>query len=188
MKKSQEFKNCKATALVFLKVDYVVSKLMEFGRVMMPNVGSTANVVSSGIVGEFYLAEEDYHKTPIDTNDDSFTKELDHQESITSSYRSTNSIREVDLILSEAIYDLRCITELMISTGCLRDCIQVIQWRLKEVISISRRSLEKLFNILDLHDALSHLLPNIEIIFESKSSESIRVQVVEILSKVRGDC
>ncbi|KAL0396959.1 UNVERIFIED_CONTAM: Exocyst complex component EXO70B1 [Sesamum calycinum] len=53
-----------------------------------------------------------------------------------------------------------------------------------EAISISRRSPEKLFKILDLHDALSDLLPDIESVFESKSSESIRVQAVEILSRL----
>nr|GMD32261.1 exocyst complex component EXO70A1-like [Ipomoea batatas] len=53
-----------------------------------------------------------------------------------------------------------------------------------EAISISRRSPEKLFKILDLHDALSDLLPDIEIVFESKSSESIRVQATEILSRL----
>uniref|UniRef100_A0A0V0IFU9 Exocyst subunit Exo70 family protein n=1 Tax=Solanum chacoense TaxID=4108 RepID=A0A0V0IFU9_SOLCH len=53
-----------------------------------------------------------------------------------------------------------------------------------EAISISRRSPEKLFKILDLHDALSDLLPDVEIVFESKSSESIRVQAVEILSRL----
>ncbi|KAL0354452.1 UNVERIFIED_CONTAM: Exocyst complex component EXO70A1 [Sesamum radiatum] len=53
-----------------------------------------------------------------------------------------------------------------------------------EAISISRRSPEKLFKILDLHDALSDLLPDIETVFELKSSESIRVQAVEILSRL----
>ncbi|KAJ8535820.1 hypothetical protein K7X08_034221 [Anisodus acutangulus] len=219
--------------------------------------------------GEFNLPEEDYHDTPTSTDDDSFTKELDHQESSTSSYRSTNSIREVDLMPSEAIYDLCCIAERMISAGYLRECIQVygsvrksavdlsfrklgieklsigdiqrLDWEtletkirrwiraakvcvrvlfasekklceqifdglgtatddacfmetikgpaiqllnFAEAISISRRSPEKLFKILDLHDALSDLLPDIEIVFESKSSESIRVQAVEILSRL----
>ncbi|KAK4361772.1 hypothetical protein RND71_017013 [Anisodus tanguticus] len=219
--------------------------------------------------GEFNLPEEDYHDTPTSTDDDSLTKELDHQESSTSSYRSTNSIREVDLMPSEAIYNLRCIAERMISAGYLRECIQVygsvrksvvdssfrklgieklsigdiqrLDWEtletkirrwiraakvcvrilfasekklceqifdglgtatddacfmetikgpaiqlfnFAEAISISRRSPEKLFKILDLHDALSDLLPDIEIVFESKSSESIRVQAVEILSRL----
>ncbi|TQD77122.1 hypothetical protein C1H46_037348 [Malus baccata] len=53
-----------------------------------------------------------------------------------------------------------------------------------EAISISRRSPEKLFKILDLHDALMDLMPDIESVFESKSSESIRIQAVEILSRL----
>ncbi|XP_060205981.1 exocyst complex component EXO70A1 [Lycium barbarum] len=239
--------------------------------------------------GEFNLPEEDYNETPTkgrssssgsyklqvldpsltSTDDDSFTKELDHQESSTSSYRSTNSIREVDLMPSKAIDDLRSIADRMISAGYLRECIQVygsvrksavdssfrklgieklsigdiqrLDWEtletkirrwiraakvcvrmlfasekklceqifedlgtatddacfvetikgpaiqlfnFAEAISISRRSPEKLFKILDLHDALSDLLPDIEVVFESKSSESIRVQAVEILSRL----
>lgn len=53
-----------------------------------------------------------------------------------------------------------------------------------EAISISRRSPEKLFKILDLHDALADLFPDIEIVFESKQAESIRVQAAEILSRL----
>ncbi|KAJ0006833.1 hypothetical protein Pint_29186 [Pistacia integerrima] len=53
-----------------------------------------------------------------------------------------------------------------------------------EAISISRRSPEKLFKILDLHDALEELLPDIEAVFYSKSSDSIRVQAAEILSRL----
>ncbi|KAL3528569.1 hypothetical protein ACH5RR_007891 [Cinchona calisaya] len=198
-------------------------------------------------------------------------KEFDHQESGNSSsgYRSTNGIREIDLMPSESIYDLRSIAERMITAGYLRECIQVygsvrksaldanfrelgieklsigeiqrLQWEslekkirkwiraakvcvrilfpsekklceeifhdlgtasddacfletikgpaiqlfnFAEAISISKRSPEKLFKILDLHDALSDLLPDIEIVFESKSMESIRVQAVEILSSL----
>ncbi|EYU21299.1 hypothetical protein ABFS82_09G125600 [Erythranthe guttata] len=200
-------------------------------------------------------------------------KQLEHQESSTStpgsSYKSTSSIREVDLIPSDAVYDLRSIAERMIAAGYLRECIQVyasvrksavdaslkklnveklsigdiqrLQWEalerkirhwiraakicirvlfaserrlceqifeglgtsaddacfmetikgpaiqlfnFAEAISISRRSPEKLFKILDLHDALSDLMPDIENVFESKSSESIRVQAVEILSRL----
>ncbi|KAL7100248.1 hypothetical protein ACP275_09G135700 [Erythranthe tilingii] len=200
-------------------------------------------------------------------------KQLEHQESSTgtpgSSYKSTSSIREVDLIPSDAVYDLRSIAERMIAAGYLRECIQVyasvrksavdaslkklnveklsigdiqrLQWEALEIkirrwiraakicirvlfaserrlceqifeglgtsaddacfmetikgpaiqlfnfaeaISISRRSPEKLFKILDLHDALSDLMPDIENVFESKSSESIRVQAVEILSRL----
>ncbi|KAM3308264.1 exocyst complex component EXO70A1 [Capsicum chacoense] len=207
-----------------------------------------------------------------DSEDDSpLTKDLEHQERSTSSvsYRSTNSIREIDLMPYNAIYDLRCIAERMILAGYLRECIQVygsvrksavdssyrklgieklsigdiqrLEWEtletkirrwiraakvcvrilfasekklceqifeglatatddscfmetikgpaiqlfnFAEAISISRRSPEKLFKILDLHDALSDLLVDIEIVFDSKSSESIRVQAVEILSRL----
>ncbi|KAL2462477.1 exocyst subunit exo70 family protein D1 [Forsythia ovata] len=200
-------------------------------------------------------------------------KILEHQESSSSSagsmYKSTSSIREIDLIPSDAIYDLRCIAERMIAAGYLRECIQVygsvrksavdasfkrlgieklsigdiqrLEWEVLETkirrwiraaricirvlfasekrlceqifeglgtstddacfmetikgptiqlfnfadaISISRRSPEKLFKILDLHDALMDLMPDIEVVFESKSSESIRVQTVEILSRL----
>ncbi|KZV43478.1 exocyst complex component 7-like [Dorcoceras hygrometricum] len=61
-------------------------------------------------------------------------------------------------------------------------CIQLFNFA--EAISISKRSPEKLFKILDLHEALSDLLPDIEIVFESKSSESIRVHAAEILSRL----
>ncbi|CAH8255606.1 unnamed protein product [Arabidopsis lyrata] len=53
-----------------------------------------------------------------------------------------------------------------------------------EAISISRRSPEKLFKILDLHDALTDLLPDMEEIFDSSSSESILVQATEIQSRL----
>lgn len=53
-----------------------------------------------------------------------------------------------------------------------------------EAISISRRSPEKLFKILDLHDALLDLLPDVEAVFRSNLSESIRVQASEILSRL----
>lgn len=49
-----------------------------------------------------------------------------------------------------------------------------------EAISISRRSPEKLFKILDLHDALTDLLPDMEEIFNSDSSQVILVQATEI--------
>ncbi|CAK9179853.1 unnamed protein product [Ilex paraguariensis] len=205
------------------------------------------------------------------TDHHAISKEMEHQESSRSSasYRSSSSIREIDLIPSETIYDLRSITERMISAGYLRECIQVygsvrksavdasfrslgieklsigdiqrLEWEVletkirrwiraakvcvrilfasekklceqifeglgtstddacfmetvkgpaiqlfnfAEAISISRRSPEKLFKILDLHDALSDLLPDIDIVFEWKSSESIRVQGAEILSRL----
>ncbi|MCE3050118.1 hypothetical protein HAX54_046483 [Datura stramonium] len=164
------------------------------------------------------LPDEDYE------DDSPLTKDLEHQESNSScSYRSTNSIREIDLMPSDAIYDLRCIAERMILAGYLGvyseeklsiGDIQRLEWetletkirrwiraakvcvrilfasekklceQIFEAISISRRSPEKLFKILDLHDALSDLLVDIEIVFDSKSSESIRVQAVEILSRL----
>ncbi|KAK6148764.1 hypothetical protein DH2020_016289 [Rehmannia glutinosa] len=215
---------------------------------------------------EFELSEEIAESS-------SFDRQFEHQESNTSTtsrcYKSTTSIREVDLISCDAVYDLRCIAERMIAAGYLRECIQVyasvrksavdaslkklnveklsigdiqrLEWEtletkirrwiraakicvrvlfasekrlceqifeglgnsaddscfmetikgpaiqlfnFAEAISISRRSPEKLFKILDLHDALSDLLPDIEAVFESKSSESIRVQAGEILSRL----
>ncbi|XVF74287.1 hypothetical protein PTKIN_Ptkin13bG0098100 [Pterospermum kingtungense] len=196
--------------------------------------------------------------------------QLQHCESSdSSSYRSTSSIREVDLMPVEAICDLQAIATRMISSGYLRECIQVygsvrksavdssfrklgieklsigdiqrLEWEsleskirrwiraakvcvrilfasekklceqifesvgtdiddacfmetvkgpaiqlfnFAEAISISRRSPEKLFKILDLHDALMDLLPDIESVFDSKSSDSIRVQAAEILSRL----
>ncbi|KVH92917.1 exocyst complex component EXO70A1-like [Cynara cardunculus var. scolymus] len=53
-----------------------------------------------------------------------------------------------------------------------------------EAISISRRSPEKLFKILDLHDSLLDLLPDIDDVFDSKAAESISIQVTEILSRL----
>ncbi|XP_022721623.1 exocyst complex component EXO70A1-like [Durio zibethinus] len=186
-----------------------------------------------------------------------------------SSHRSTSSVREVDLMPAEAISDLQAIATRMISSGYLRECIQVygsirksavdssfrklgieklsigeiqrLEWEdleskfrrwiraarvcvrilfasekklceqifecvgtdiddvcfvetvkgpaiqlfnFAEAISISRRSPEKLFKTLDLHDALMNLLPDIEAVFDSKSSDSIRVQAAEILSRL----
>jgi exocyst complex component 7 len=54
-----------------------------------------------------------------------------------------------------------------------------------EAISIGRRSPEKLFKIIDLHDALSDLLPDVSDIFAaSKAAESIYEQAVEIRSRL----
>ncbi|KAL3511597.1 hypothetical protein ACH5RR_024314 [Cinchona calisaya] len=54
-----------------------------------------------------------------------------------------------------------------------------------EVVSTaSSRSPDRLFRILDLYEALSGLLPDIETAFEGRYSESIRVQAVETLSKL----
>ncbi|KAL7617447.1 exocyst complex component EXO70A1 [Lactuca sativa] len=185
------------------------------------------------------------------------------------SYRSMSSIREIDLIPSDSIYDLRCIADRMIAAGYFRECVQVygsvrksavdasfkklgveklsigdiqrLEWEalnskigkwiraakvcirvlfasekrlcqqifedlgtaaddacfmetvkgpaiqlfnFAEAISISRRSPEKLFKILDLHDACMDLLPDIDAVFFFKSAESIRVQATEILSRL----
>ncbi|KAM6601726.1 hypothetical protein CsatA_021335 [Cannabis sativa] len=202
-----------------------------------------------------------------DKDDDDLLRRGDSSNSV--SYRSTSSIREIDLIPSDAVIDLRSIAERMISAGYLRECIQVygsvrkstvdssfrrlgieklsigdiqrLEWdqletkirrwiraakvcirivfasekklceeifdgvgtaiddacfmetvkgpaiqlfNFAEAISISRRSPEKLFKILDLHDALMDLIPDIDVVFESKSSESIRIQAAEILSRL----
>lgn len=202
-----------------------------------------------------------------DDEDDELLKRRDSSNSV--SYRSTSSIREIDLIPFDAVTDLRSIAERMINAGYLRECIQVygsvrksavdssfrrlgieklsigdiqrLEWdqlevkirrwiraakvcirivfasekklceqifegigtaiddacfmetvkgpaiqlfNFAEAISISRRSPEKLFKILDLHDALMDLIPDIDVVFESKSSESIRIQAAEILSRL----
>lgn len=185
------------------------------------------------------------------------------------SYRSSSSVREIDLVPSEAIYDLRCIAERMISCGYMRECVQVygsvrksavdasfrrlgleklsigdiqrLDWDALEVkirrwiraakacirvlfasekklceeifygigtkiedacfmetvkgpaiqlfnfaeaISISRRSPEKLFKTLDLHDTLMDLIPDIDVVFQCKLAESVRVQAAEIVSRL----
>ncbi|XP_058194849.1 exocyst complex component EXO70B1-like [Rhododendron vialii] len=51
-------------------------------------------------------------------------------------------------------------------------------------ISLSPRAPEKLFKILDLHDAMLDLLPDIEVVFESELSKMIRVEAAEILSEL----
>ncbi|KAG8056878.1 hypothetical protein GUJ93_ZPchr0002g23921 [Zizania palustris] len=54
-----------------------------------------------------------------------------------------------------------------------------------EAISIGRRSPEKLFKIIDLHDAIADLLPDVSDIFSaSKAGESIYVQAAEIRSRL----
>ncbi|KAI3802752.1 hypothetical protein L1987_30895 [Smallanthus sonchifolius] len=197
------------------------------------------------------------------------SSEQGESSSTTVTYRSMSRIREIDLIPSDSIYNLRCIAERMITAGYFSECVQVYgsvrksavdasfnklgveklsigdiqrleweafnanigKWNLAakvcvrvlfasekrlcrlifedlgtdaddacfletvkapviqlfnfaEAISISRRSPEKLFKILDLHNALLDLLPDIDAVFDSISSESIRVQVTEILSRL----
>ncbi|KVI05860.1 exocyst complex component EXO70A1 [Cynara cardunculus var. scolymus] len=186
-----------------------------------------------------------------------------------SSYRSMSSIRELDLMPSDSICDLRSIAERMIAAGYLKECVQVyggvrksaldasfkklgiekltireiqrLEWEalnakigkwiraakmcirvlfasekrlceqifeglgsaaddacfmetvkapanqlfnFAEGISISRRAPEKLFKILDLHDTLFDLLPDIDAVFDGKSAESFRQQAAEILSRL----
>ncbi|KAI3949775.1 hypothetical protein MKW92_039965 [Papaver armeniacum] len=206
----------------------------------------------------------------VDYSDDQEHDNGEHHRGRTStSYRTTSSIKEIDLIPQEPISDLRSIAERMITAGYLRECIQVygsvrksavdasfrrlgveklsigdvqrLEWdeleakikrwikaakicvrilfasekrlceqifeelgtnaddacfmetvkgpaiqlfNFAEAISISRRSPEKLFKILDLHDALSDLLPDVDAVFRSKSSESVRIQATEILSRL----
>ncbi|KAL9463658.1 hypothetical protein AB3S75_001467 [Citrus x aurantiifolia] len=216
---------------------------------------------------------QEQEKDHLDSTTSSTTYDvLKHSESntsVSSSYRSTSCIREIELIPEETIEDLKNIAQRMIAAGCLRECTQVygsvrksaidssfkrlgveklsigdiqrLEWdaletkirrwiraakvcvrilfasekrlceqifdgvgtaiddacfmetvkgpaiqlfNFAEAISISRRSPEKLFKILDLHDALVELMPDIEIVFDSKSSDSIRVQAAEILSRL----
>ncbi|XP_010501071.1 PREDICTED: exocyst complex component EXO70B1-like isoform X2 [Camelina sativa] len=75
----------------------------------------------------------------------------------------------------------------MEETTCFMDIVKGSALQLfnfPEAISISRRSPEKLFKILDLHDALTDLLPDMEEIFDSSSSEAILVQATEIQSRL----
>ncbi|XVF25245.1 hypothetical protein REPUB_Repub13aG0196600 [Reevesia pubescens] len=215
------------------------------------------------------LEEDDSLSNKSNSNNSNLLQFHHCESSDSSSYRSTSSIREVDLMPPDAIADLQAIAMRMISSGYLRECIQVygsvrksavdssfrklgieklsigdiqrLEWEalenkirrwiraakvcvrilfasekklceqifecvgtdiddacfmetvkgpaillfnFAEAISISRRSPEKLFKILDLHDALMDLLPDIEAVFDSKSSDSIRVQAAEILSRL----
>ncbi|KAJ4893579.1 exocyst subunit exo70 family protein D3 [Raphanus sativus] len=184
-----------------------------------------------------------------------------------SSYRSTSSIREMDLISPEAASDLRSIVQRMVAAGYSRECVQVygsvrksvvetilkqlgivkisigdvqrLEWEViegkirkwiraakvcvrivfssekrlcsqlfddeamdetcymetvktsalrlftfPEAISISRRSPEKLFKILDLHDAMGDMMPDIEAIFDSDSSQAVYLQACEIQTRL----
>ncbi|XP_020269710.1 exocyst complex component EXO70A1-like [Asparagus officinalis] len=192
------------------------------------------------------------------------TSEGSNSTRTSSSYRSTKSIREIDLLPSDAISDLRAIADRMIDAGYGRECFQVygsvrkaaidlnlrhlgveklsigdvqkLEWEVLEgkirrwiraakacvrivfaserslcdrvfgsdeapfidtvkgaalqlfgfpdAISIGRRSTEKLFKILDLHDAISDLLPDIAFVFRSKASESIYSHASDILSRL----
>ncbi|KAH0453493.1 hypothetical protein IEQ34_017817 [Dendrobium chrysotoxum] len=187
--------------------------------------------------------------------------------SSTPSYRSTSSIREIDLLPDDATQDLRSIADRMIAAGYGRECFQVygsvrksavelcfrhlgierlsigdvqrLDWvaleskirrwiraarvciriifaserrlcdlifaglagddapfvetvkgaavqllSFAEAISIGRRSPEKLFKILDLHDALTDLLPDVAVIFQSRALESLNTQVSDIIARL----
>ncbi|VVA95046.1 unnamed protein product [Arabis nemorensis] len=88
-------------------------------------------------------------------------------------------------LLCEHVFD--SVGAVNIHEACFMETVKgpAIQlFNFAEAISISRRSPEKLFKILDLHDALIELLPDIESVFDLKSSDSIRVQAAEILSRL----
>ncbi|KAL6996233.1 hypothetical protein U1Q18_006368 [Sarracenia purpurea var. burkii] len=240
---------------------------IETDSLLDPSSSIRSSLRTDSIVGE--LQVEDFPDDDVATKEAAELGEERGESSFLSRYRSTDCIREVDLIPSEAIYDLRIIAQRMISAGYLRECVQVygsvrksaadssfrllgieklsigdvqrLEWEVletkirrwiraakvcvrvlfasekklcehifeglgtgtedacfmetvkgpairllnfAEAISISRRSPDKLFKILDLHDALSDLLPDVDIVFQSKSLESIRVQAAEILSRL----
>ncbi|KAL2343639.1 hypothetical protein Fmac_004924 [Flemingia macrophylla] len=71
------------------------------------------------------------------------TNRDDTASSAASSYRSTSSIREVDLLPSDAFYDLHCIAERMVSSDYLRQCIQVYG-------SVRKSSVDASFHKLDM--------------------------------------
>lgn len=220
---------------------------------------------------EFGDDDEEDDDNSLDDEDPRKFRELEADRRSSSSRRSsTTSIREIDLVPSDAISDLRSIADRMIAAGYLRECIQVygsvrksvvdagfrqlgiekltigdvqrLEWdalekkirrwiraarigvrilfaseklvckrifdglgdddagdacfmeavkgaaiqlfNFAEAVSISRRSPEKLFKILDLHDALSDLLQDVDFVFRSGSSESVRAQAAEILSRL----
>ena len=97
-------------------------------------------ISSSSRSGEFDVDEEDdsYH----DEEDPRRFQELEIGRRSSSSRRSsTTSIREVDLVPSDAICDLRSITERMIAAGYLRECIQVYGSVRKSVVDTGFRQL-----------------------------------------------
>ncbi|KAF8045085.1 hypothetical protein N665_5618s0001 [Sinapis alba] len=70
---------------------------------------------------------------------------------------------------------------------CFMETVKTSALRLftfPEAISISRRSPEKLFKILDLHDAMADMMPDIEAIFDSDSSHAVHVQAGEIQTRL----
>ncbi|XP_059627127.1 exocyst complex component EXO70H1-like [Cornus florida] len=54
-----------------------------------------------------------------------------------------------------------------------------------DAISTSRLSPERLFKFIDLHEALSDLLPEVDTLFQSKSAEPIEIEVVESPIQIR---
>lgn len=69
--------------------------------------------------------------------------------------------------------------------------VEIVEGPAKQIFSfvqvvstVSRRSVERLFLILDLYNALSNLMPDIEMFSQGKYLESIRVQAIETLSKL----
>lgn len=232
---------------------------------------NSLNISFDSRAAEFGDDDEEDDDNSLDNEDPRKFRKLEADRRSSSSRRSsTTSIREIDLVPSDAISDLRSIADRMIAAGYLRECIQVygsvrksvvdaglrqlgieklsigdvqrLEWdaldkkirrwiraarigvrilfasekrvcerifdglgdddagdacfmetvkgaaiqlfNFAEAISISRRSPEKLFKILDLHDALSDLLPDVDFVFRSGSSESVRVQAAEILSRL----
>ncbi|PPD67642.1 hypothetical protein GOBAR_DD35482 [Gossypium barbadense] len=88
------------------------------------------------------LEEDDTLSNDDSSHHDLLQLQLQHCESSDSStYRSTSSIREVDLMPSEAICDLQAIAMRMISSGYLRECIQVYGSVRKSAIDSSFRKL-----------------------------------------------
>ncbi|WCJ39378.1 exocyst subunit exo70 family protein D1 [Euphorbia peplus] len=239
--------------------------------VELDSLAAAADSVHSSGGGGYEEEDQDQDQLPVSAADeqDPIRRADSTASNSSTSYRSTSSIREIDLIPPEAVSDLESIAKRMISAGYLRECIQVygsvrksavdanfkrlgieklsigdiqrLEWdaletkirrwiraakvcirilfasekrlceqifdeigssvddacfmetvkgpaiqlfNFAEAISISRRSPEKMFKILDLHDALMDLMPDIELVFESKSAESIRVQAAEILSRL----
>ncbi|KAF2300937.1 hypothetical protein GH714_018440 [Hevea brasiliensis] len=98
--------------------------------------------VHSSAAGEY---EDDDH-----VGDDDIQDQIQRADSSTSnsstSYRSTSSIREIDLIPQEAVCDLQSIAKRMISAGYLRECIQVYGGVRKSVVdaNFKRLGFEKL--------------------------------------------
>ncbi|KAM0065936.1 putative exocyst complex component Exo70, cullin repeat-like-containing domain superfamily [Helianthus debilis subsp. tardiflorus] len=274
-----EFRNILLSHVSPIETDDYVSRstssLSEFHDYVSRTVTDDDDSVSVSVhtTGDDDVSRTDDNSVSVHTTGDDDVSRTDLGESSTttrlSNYRSMSSIREIDLIPSDSIHDLRSIAERMIAAGYFRECVQVygavrksavdasfkklgvekfsigdiqrLEWEalnakigkwiraarvcvrvlfasekrlcqlifehlepeaddncfmetvkapaiqlfnFAEAISISRRSPEKLFKILDLHDAVLDLLPDIESVFDSKSSESFRVQASEILSRL----